>query len=330
MSKPRILVAYAKNDKEFTLEQRQRLASFAELLENPYDRPLTDDEKEKLLRNADGAALGRSGKGLTRRLIDSVQRLKVIGLIGSSVRKLEPEYAMDRGITIFNTAPALGLAVAEYTIGLMLAGLRDIPHSVSRMEKEKWPPARRDYFNLSGKTVGLIGFGAVAKYVARMLKGFEVELLVYDPYVEPEVIAGAGGRTVDLKTLLSESHVVSLHCGRTKETHHMISDRELELLRDNAVLVNTARGAVIDEEALARKLSERQFIACLNVFDQEPLPEDSPLRDHENCLLTPHGAGKTVDTYRLNSEMLVDDFRRFFQGEMPHNLVSREMLDRMT
>ena len=87
---------------------------------------------------------------------------------------------------------------------------------------------------------------------------------------------------------------------------------------------------MIDEDALARKLPERRFIACLNVFEQEPLPEDSPLRGHENCLLTPHGAGKTLDAFRLNSEILVDNFQQFFSGETPRNLVKREMVSRMT
>jgi D-3-phosphoglycerate dehydrogenase len=163
-----------------------------------------------------------------------------------------------------------------------------------------------------------------------LLTGFRVKLLVYDPYTSPDVIAEAGGRNVSLETLLRESHVVSLHCGSTPETYNMISARELDLLRDSAVLVNTSRGAVIDEEALARRLPERRFIACLNVFKREPLPEDSPLRGHENCLLTPHGAGKTLDAFRLNSELLVDDFHRFFRGEAPRNLVTREMVSRMT
>ena len=330
VNRPRILIAYALNDGQFVPEQRERLREFAESVENPHNRPLTDDEKMDLLRDVDGAALGRSGRGLTHGMIDSAQRLKVIGLIGSSVKMLEPEHAIDKGITIFNTAPCLGLAVAEYTIGLMLAGLRDIPYFASRMETQKWPSARRDYFNLSEKTVGLVGFGAVARHVARMLKGFDVELLVYDPYTPDDVITEAGGRSAPLDVVLSQSDVVSLHCGSTEETYHMISHRELDMLKDNAVLVNTSRGAVIDEDALASKLPERHFFACLNVFEQEPLPEDSPLRGHENCLLTPHGAGKTLDTYRLNSEMLVDDFRRFFRGETPKNLVRREMLAKMT
>jgi len=330
VNKPRILVAYATNDGQFVPEQRERLREFAELVENPHNRSLTDEEKMALLRDVDGAALGRSGRGLTREMIDSVERLKVIGLIGSSVKMLESRYAMDKGITIFNTAPALGLAVAEYTIGLMLAGLRDIPYFASRMETQKWPSARRDHFNLSGKTVGLIGFGAVARHVARMLSGFDVELLVYDPYTPDDVIAEARGRSVPLDEVLSRSDVVSLHCGSTEETYHMISLRELDMLKDNAVLVNTSRGAVIDEDALASKLPERRFFACLNVFEREPLPEGSSLRGHENCLLTPHGAGKTLDTYRINSQMLVDDFQRFFKGETPKNLVRREMLTKMT
>jgi D-3-phosphoglycerate dehydrogenase len=330
LNKPRILVAYAVNDGQFVPEQRERLREFAELVENPHSRSLKDEEKMELLQDVDGAALGRSGKGLTRDMIDSTRRLKVVGLIGSSVKMLEPQYAMDKGITIFNTAPALGLAVAEYTIGLMIAGLRDIPYFASRMETQKWPSARRDYFNLSKKTVGLIGFGAVARHVAHMLRGFDVELLVYDPYTADGVIAKAGGRSVPLDDVMAQSDVVSLHCGSTEETYHMISHRELDMLKDNAVLVNTSRGAVIDEDALASKLPERRFFVCLNVFEREPLPEDSPLRGHENCLLTPHGAGKTLDTYRINSEMLVDDFQRFFRDETPRNLVRRVMLAKMT
>jgi len=330
MARPKILIAYAKDDRQFVPEQRERLRAFAELVENPHDRPLTDEERLAYIRDVHGVALGRTGKGLTPDVIDAAEQLKVVGLIGSSVKSLSPEYAMDKGITIFNTASGFGRAVAEYAVALMFLGTRDIHYFASRMETERWPKPRRDHYDISGKTVGLIGLGAVGRHTAEMLRGFRVNLLVYDPYVKEDVLAQIGARSVDLETLLKESHIVSVHCGKTEETNNMIGGPQLDMLRENAVLVNTARGAVIDEQALAERLPERRFIACLNVFHKEPLAEDSPLRGHWNCILTPHGGGKTVDAYRRNSELLVDGFIRFFKGETPEGVVRREQLARMT
>ncbi|MBN1670768.1 MAG: 3-phosphoglycerate dehydrogenase [Kiritimatiellae bacterium] len=330
MAKPKIFIAYSTTDPQFLPDQRERLRAFAELVENPHARALSDEEKRHYIRDVDGAALGRTGKGLTHDLIDAARNLKVIGLIGSGVKDLQPEYAMDKGITIFNTAAGFGRAVAEYAVALMFLGLRDIHYFASRMETEKWPKARRPHFDLSGKTVGLIGLGAVGRHTAHMLRGFDVKLLVCDPYVPQAVLDELNAESVDLETLLKQSQIVSVHCGRTDETRHMLGGPQLDMLQEHAVLVNTARGAVIDEQALAERLPQRRFIACLNVFDKEPLPEDSPLRGHWNCILTPHGGGQTVDAYHRNSVLLVDDFIRFFNGATPHGLVRRKQLARMT
>jgi len=133
-----------------------------------------------------------------------------------------------------------------------------------------------------------------------------------------------------LDNLLSCSQVITIHCGLTPETSGLIGERELNLIQENAVLVNTARGDIIDEGALIKKLKEKRFRACLDVFAQEPLQENSPPRDMENVILAPHRAGATEDTYRRTGLSIPRDFKLFFEGKIPENALTREQLSRMT
>jgi phosphoglycerate dehydrogenase-like enzyme len=180
---------------------------------------------------------------------------------------------------------------------------------------------------LNGKTIGIIGFGAVAKELVKLLKPFEVSIMVYDPYAEPSQVASYGARKVGLNELLKCSDVVTLHAALTPETHHMIGEKELRLMKPAAYLINTSRGALIDENALVKALREKWIAgAALDVFEQEPLESNSPLYDLENVFLTPHVAGGSDERMRQLFGTVVEDFKRFFSGEKPINEVPYEKL----
>ena len=329
MSKPKIYIALPEKDENLRTEDRDFLRSFADVVQHAGDKTPTDEEKIEAVGDVEAIVVGRTGGWLTREIIDAAKSLKVVGVVGGAVGRTQPDYLLDKGVKIINTGWAMSPAVAETTLAMMLNGLRDFPYMIERMKADGWGKAR-GALDLTGKSVGLIGFGMIAKRVAELLQPFQVELRVFDPYIDASVVAEYGGQLVDLDELMTQSLVVSVHAGLTDETTGMIGERELALLPDRALLVNTARAGVVDEDALLAALQSGRIRAALNVFWKEPLQADHPLRDLDNVILTPHGGGLTLDTMRRHSESVVQDLARFFKGETVNNFVTREMLGRMT
>lgn len=326
---PRIYVALASNDANLLPQDRQRLRAFAEVIENPHSQGATDQEKLEACRDADAVIVGRSGGGLTPETVRSAERLQAVALVGGSVRRIQPQALLDRGITIINTGQAMANAVAEFSLAMMLCGLRDIPHMIETLRRDGWGRARKPR-DLSGKAVGLVGFGMIARRVADLLQPFQATVRAYDPHVLPEDIRSCRAEPCTLHDLLRQSVIVSLHAGLTKETRGILGAHELALMPEGALLVNTARADLVDEEALLAELRRERISAALNVFWKEPLPADHSIRGLPNVILTPHQGGLTQDTQRRHSRSIVDDLQRFFRGEQPAGLVTRDMLKQMT
>ena len=326
---PRIYIAQTPSDPEFLPEDRERLRDIAEVVENPEQRRPTDEEKLEACRDVDGVIVGRSGGGLTREIVLAAEKLKVVGVVGGSVRMAEPEFVLDRGITLFNAGWAMADSVAEFTLAMMLCGLRDISHMIGAMRDDGWGRARGP-LDLGGKPVGLIGFGMIGRRVADLLRPFRNEIRICDPHVTGEDISACGATRAELDDLLRSSLVISLHAGMTPETRGMLGARELAMIPDGGLLVNTARAGIVDEDALVAELKLGRIRAALNVFWKEPLPKDHPLRDLDNVILTPHGGGLTRDRQKRQSRSIADDMARFFRGETPRCLVTRSMVARMT
>jgi phosphoglycerate dehydrogenase-like enzyme len=190
-------------------------------------------------------------------------------------------------------------------------------------ESSYWPSRE-----IRQKVVGVIGASHVGRHLIRLLKPFEVKILLYDPFVTTEQAAALGVEQVQLNTLLERADVVSLHAPAKADTHHMLNAGRLALMKDEALLINTARGTLIDEAALITELSQGRFFAFLDVTDPEPLALDSPLRRLENVVVLPHLAGCIEDCSRMG-EMAVEELRRFFVGEPPLYQVKPDMLGRI-
>jgi D-3-phosphoglycerate dehydrogenase len=181
---------------------------------------------------------------------------------------------------------------------------------------------------LSGRKLGIIGLGEVGERVAVRAKAFEMNLLAYDPYIPEEKIIGAGARAVDLETLLRESDFVTVHCKVTDETKGLIGEKQISLMKPTAYLINTARGAIVDEAALATALREKKIAgAGLDVFQQEPLPSDSPLLQLDNVVLVPHIGGASIDVEKHQTDIIVSDLNRLFSGEKPKYCANPEVLE---
>ena len=257
--------------------------------------------------------------------------LKFVGVCrGETGAHVDVDAAMERGVLVVNTPGRNAVAVAELTIGLMIALARRIPAADAMIHAGRWRSAVDNLtqwqgVELAGKTAGLVGLGAVGREVAKRLTVFDVRLLAHDPHVDRESVLRLSSFVLDfvsLDKLLAQSDFVSLHCPLNAETEGMIGARELALMKPTAFLVNTARAAIVDESALIAALREKRIAgAGLDVHLVEPLPPNSPWLALPNVILTPHIGGATNDVVRHHSDMIVADVERWLRGARPVNWV---------
>jgi D-3-phosphoglycerate dehydrogenase len=288
---------------------------------------------------------------ITREVLEASDLKAIASARGGPEANIDISEATAKGIPVLYAAGRNATSVAEFVFCLMIAVARHVAHvhhllkmghflapGGGKAESERdvlWGVEKGSPYTLfkgpelSGRTLGIIGLGVIGKKVAIRARAFEMNLLVYDPYVSQERIIRAGARPVDLETLLRESDFVTIHCKLTPETRGLIGAEQIALMRRTAYLVNTSRGAVVDEPALAKALDERRIAgAGLDVFQQEPLPEDSPLLEFDNVVLVPHLGGASVDIERHYTEMIVGDLERLLLGVKPNHCANPEVLKR--
>lgn len=248
-----------------------------------------------------------------RSLIEAGRQLQAIGVARAGWENVDVETATEKNLPVVHIVGRNDNAVAEFTLGLMLAEMRHIARAHCAIKQGLWFDISDPLscLELGGKTIGLIGFGAVGRILARRLVGFEVRLLVHDPYVPEETIRGAGAEPSSLEELLRQSDVVSLHARLTRETIGLIGKQELALMKPTAYLINTARAGLIDEEAFLEALQQKYIAgAALDVFWEEPIPGDSLWLELDNVTLVSHLAGTTRDAFiksvRLVSQAVLD------------------------
>ncbi|WP_322799287.1 D-isomer specific 2-hydroxyacid dehydrogenase family protein [Thermoflexus sp.] len=249
---------------------------------------------------------------------------------GIGVDNIHLPSATAHGVLVTRVTPWMEQdAVAEMTVALLLTILRRIPEAAAAVREGRW--AERAAFvgwDLRGKTVGLIGFGNIGSRVGEILRhGFQARVLAYDPYVPPEAIRGGGAEPVDLDTLLREADILSLHAALTEENFHMLSHEAFAKMKPGVILVNTARGELIDEAALIAALeSGRVAGAALDVVEGEPIGSDHPLLRFPNVLIVPHIAAYTYETLRRMGAKVISDVERVLRGEIPEEVVNPEVL----
>lgn len=325
-----VALSAADRARYFDRETEQLLRRVGRRVVRRGEAELAPATTRRLLAATEAFVTCRGGSGLTAEQVASAPRLRFIGVIGSSVKHVAPEAALARGITVVNSAAAIGYGVAEFTLGLMITTLHRVFPCRDSVRSGGWGedvPLGRE---LRGRTVGLLGVGSVGRQVAVLLRPFRTRTLVYDPYLTARQARALGVARAPLTVLLRQADVVSIHCGLTPETRGLIGARELGLLKTGALLINTARGPIIDETALLAELRTGRIQAALDVFCNEPLPADSPFRVLPNCIATPHKPGGTVDTYRAEGRMVTEDLCRFLAGETPVNRLAAAQLARMT
>lgn len=253
---------------------------------------------------------------LTVSLLEQMPDLKLIAHAAGSVAFVDPS-AWKRGITVTNVMPIMALGVAEFTVTCILSGLRrfDALLKPALFDSSPFFVVPKVGFALRERTIGLVGLGIIGRETLRLLRPFGCKFLVHDPFLSPEGAKAENITLCDLDTLLAQSDVVSLHAPGTPATEKLLNERRLRLLKPGAILVNTARGILIDHDALAVVAADGKIGVYLDVTWPEPLPEGHPLRKLSNVVLTPHVAGPTVDGWPKMGEACVADVERFIQGQ---------------
>jgi len=339
MDRPKVLVTPPKSimRRISTSEAEDALLSFSEVVENDKDRQFTPEELEDITVDVDGVITSWGSPRITPDVLEKAGRLKIIGHAAGSVKPYICDEVFERGIVVTNAASTIAYSVAEYALVQMLNCLREIPDYIRLMKEGAEQPFKREHYgeglckDLTGKRIGLVGSGNVARRLIQLLKAFDVEIKVYDPYLSEAEAAHLGVKKASFEEVLSNSDVISLHAAVTPETHHMMGRRELEMINDGAVFINCARGALVDESALIFELRKGRFKAALDVAGEETrgIPLDSDLRKLDNVYLTPGLAGPSGERRRKMFGTVVEDFRLFFTGKEPRNIVRRETLPRI-
>jgi D-3-phosphoglycerate dehydrogenase len=239
--------------------------------------------------------------------------------------------ATQRGILVVNATGRNANAVSDFTIGLMLAEARNIArsHYEIKMGRYREPFPNREYIpDMYGKTVGLFGFGYIGKLVAEKLSGFKMNILVHDPYIDASEIEKYGAKAVDKDTLFKEADFLSINARLTEETYHVVGKEDIDKMKKTAFFVNTARAGLVDYDALADALRDHRIGgAGLDVFDEEPIPQDSPYLKMDNVTLTAHLAGGTLDATLRSPELLIERIGKAIKGEGVEGVVNRQVLE---
>ncbi len=289
-----------------------------ELTFNPYGRLLTEDEMINLLSDVDGIIVGLDP--MTDKVLNSAPKLKIISKYGVGIDNIAINCATEHKIMVTNTPGANSLAVAELTMGLILDVARQISFSDRRLRQNKW--GRYYGFELKDKTLGLIGTGQIAREVAVRARGFGMKILGFDLFPDTEWARTVDATYLPLDELLAAADIVSLHLPLTKDTYHFISGRELAIMKQTAILINTARGGIVDDEALFQALQANQIAgAGLDVYEKEP-PVDSMFLSLDNVVLTSHIGAHTREALSRMSKMAVDNLVAGLSGRRPPFLVN--------
>lgn len=315
-------------DLQFGVAELARLRGLVTLENPPAVAELGSPEARRRLADADVLITSWGAPALTAEVLDAAPRLRVVLHAAGSVRGIVTDAVHERGVAVSTAAAANAVPVAEYTLAAVIMAGKRIPF-LARSGAGSWDGTRLDATGVPGRPlgnrgrrIGIVGFSRTGRRVMELLRVLDTEaILVADPYADAGQVAALGGRLTDLDEVLAHSEILSLHAPALPETRQMIGARELALLPDGATLINTARGALVDHDALAGACATGRIDAILDVTDPEPLPEESPLHRLENVVITPHAAGSLGHETRRMSEHVLDELGRWLDGEPLHGRI---------
>ncbi|RLI16403.1 glycerate dehydrogenase [Candidatus Bathyarchaeota archaeon] len=278
------------------------------------DMPKNSEELKRRIGDADIAIVGWSH--LTEEILKAVEKLKMVSIWATTCHYVDLKTARERKIVVTHVPGYATEAVAEHVFALLLAAARKLLLADKHVRRGEfdWRPFRG--LELAGRTIGVIGTGAIGCRVAEIAKAFKMRILAFDKYPNFERAEEIGMKYVDLQTLLRESDVITLHVPLTPETEGLIGKSDIDLMKEGCVLINTSQGKVIDEKALIEALKSRKIAyAGLDVFEEEPPPKDNPLFKLENTVLSPHIGFHTLEAAKRCTEICIDNIVKFIEGQ---------------
>lgn len=290
----------------------RQLEAFAdEVVYNPFGRPLTQDELIPLLQGCDGYIAGLDS--VTEKVIRSCDKLKVISRYGAGVDRVDLKAAAREGVAVCNTPGANAQAVADLALGLMLSAARKVPMLDGKTREGQW--VRSTGMELYGKTLGILGLGAIGKAVAKRGRGFDMKVLAYDPFLNEEYARQNGIQPASFDEVVENSDVISLHLPLNQDTRHIIGREAMERMKPGTILVNSARGGLIDEEAAYDMLKSGHLGGLgLDAYEKEP-PTASPLFEFDSVICTPHTGSHTKEAVGNMARMSVENLIQVLRGE---------------
>ena len=282
------------------------------------DIPKTPNDLKERIKEADIVIVGWSH--LTEGIIKSAEKLKMVSIWATTCHYVDLEAAKKRGIAVTHVPGYATEAVAEHAFAMLLAAARKLLQADRHVRRGEfdWRPFRGR--ELAGKTLGMIGTGAIGCRVAEIGKAFKMKLLAFDKYPNFERAEEIGMEYVGLQTLLKESDIITLHVPLTQETEGLIGKKEIEVIKSGCILINTSQGKIIDEKALINALKSRKLsCAGLDVFEEEPPQKDNLLFKLDNTVLSPHIGFHTVEAAKKCTDICIENAMRFLEGR-PQNL----------
>ena len=286
----------------------------------------TEEEVILLTKNADGIL--NDYARITSRVIESLKKCKVIVCCGVGVNSIDLPAATAAGIVVCNV-PEYGIQeVSDHAIGLLLSCIRKIPQMSRRVKEGRWDPkASRTIYRITGKTLGLVGFGNIPRMIALKMAPWKLKILAYDPYISANVFKTYGVQKSDLELLLTQSDYISCHLPLTPETHHFFSYEQFRKMKKTAYFINTSRGPVVNEDDLCRCLQAGWLAGVgLDVMETEPPDTNHPLFSFSNVIITPHHAWYSEEAGLDLQTMYAEEAVRIINGEAPSWCVNPQVL----
>lgn len=312
----------------FTGEHLRRLRACGRLHFAPTATNHHDPQVWELLRGAHLVITGTGTSPLTEEVLDHACRLRVIINAAGSLRPIVSHAAFDRGIRLSSQAALNALPVAEYTLAMVLLELKGV-NAIERAYRTSRAAidvdAQLAHHGVYRRRVGIVSASSIGRRLIELLRPFDLDLSLYDPFVDTTTAFNLGVDLVDLDTLFATSDLITVHAPLLPETRRMIGKEQLALMRDGTILINTARGAVLDQDALISQLETGRIRAVIDVTDPEVPAPDSPLWQNENVVLTPHVAGsRGLELHRIGEGVVRDVEAYTSDGTLPHEVTRRQ------
>lgn len=269
---------------------------------------------------------------VTRRVIDEGKQLKIVGTTYGGTRKnVADQYAVTRGLTVIHTGASRPRPMAEFTLGLVLSSLMHIHNYHHYMRSgEVWPRYKFGRGRiLHDRPVGIIGFGLIGEGIREAFSAFTEKIYVYSRHLTDEEAGSRGMTKVGLDEIFATCEIIILSGGYTQETHHMIRKQHFELMQPGALFVNIARGKMVHQREMIEALAEKEIFLALDVFEEEPLDANSPLRESDRVLLVPHRGNNAIE-FEQRWQCLADELERFYTGKRPHSALTLSRLNVMS